>query len=221
MIAGDMTEDVIAALRRIIRAIDLHSRFLVSRYGLTNPQLAVLKALSGRRPTAVRELSDAVHLSQATVTGILDRLEKRGLIQRRRSDQDRRCVMVRLSRSGEEAIAAAPPMLQEHFTAKFSRLEQWEQTQILSSLQRVVCMMEAKDLDAAPILTTGPIPGSGERTKARPDQKPPGPEPGFRQHQQDLSAQDSPDTPPQPTPRRTKGASPCLCKDPNRSGSSA
>ncbi|HSL18147.1 MAG TPA: MarR family transcriptional regulator, partial [Methylomirabilota bacterium] len=60
---------VLAALRRIIRAIDLHSRSLVQRYGLTGPQLVVLKELIDRPPQSVSALAGAVNLSQATVTG--------------------------------------------------------------------------------------------------------------------------------------------------------
>lgn len=96
-----VTEQVMVALRRIIRAIDLRSRFLVARYHLTVPQLVVLKELWLRGNVSVGELTRAVHLSHATVTGILDRLEKRGLVQRQRSDRDKRRVQVRLTPSGE------------------------------------------------------------------------------------------------------------------------
>ncbi|MDY7011175.1 MAG: MarR family transcriptional regulator [Planctomycetota bacterium] len=163
---------VVTALRRIIRAIDLRSRFLVTRYGLTGPQLTVLRELSAHGGISVGELTHAIHLSQATVTGILDRLAKRGLIRRQRSDQDKRRVLVWLTEEGERLLADAPPLLQEEFTDEFAKLEDWEQTQVLSALQRVVSMMEAKHIDATPILTTGPITATPEKTKAFLDQKP-------------------------------------------------
>ena len=160
------------ALRRIIRAIDLRSRFLVTRYGLTGPQLTVLKELSDHNGIPVGELTRAIHLSQATVTGILDRLAKRELVRRQRSDEDKRRVRVWLTYEGKQLLADAPPLLQEEFTDQFSKLEKWEQSQILSALQRVVSMMEAKHIDATPILTTGPVGATPERTKAFLDQKP-------------------------------------------------
>ena len=60
----------------------------------------------------------------------------------------------------------APPLLQEEVTDEFSKLEDWEQSQILSALQRVVSMMEAKHIDATPILTTGPVGATPEETEA-------------------------------------------------------
>jgi DNA-binding MarR family transcriptional regulator len=153
-----------AALRRIIRAIDLHSRSLVQRFGLTGPQLLVLKTLAVDAPRTVTAIAEAVNLSQATVTGILDRLERKGMVTRTRSDTDRRKVLVAPTLRAGQALAEAPPLLQEHFVAAFTGLPDWQQTQILSSLQRIVALMEAGDLEAGPILTTGPVDAGPEET---------------------------------------------------------
>jgi len=160
---GDVSEQVVLALRRLIRATDLHSRSLIARYGLTLPQLAVLEALSHHGSLAVSELTKAVHLSQATVTGILDRLEKRFLIERHRSDTDKRRVMVRLTPGGEKILSRRPPHLQEHFVSEFAKLQDWEQTQILSSLQRLAGMMEAGPLKDGPV-----FPGARTEMPAEP-----------------------------------------------------
>ena len=161
-----ITEMVLLALRRIIRAIDLRSRHLVTHYGLTGPQLTVLKELSANGGCCVSELAKAIHLSQATATGILGRLEKRRLVRRKRSDEDRRRVLVWLTDTGEQLLIDAPPLLQEEFTGELNKLDDWEQTQILASLQRVVSMMEAKGLEATPILASGPITATSDRTRA-------------------------------------------------------
>jgi DNA-binding MarR family transcriptional regulator len=174
---GPVTVQVVEALRRIIRAVDLHSRSLVQRYRLTGPQLLVLRAISDSRPASVGEIARAVHLSQATVTGILDRLEARHLVTRSRAPDDRRRVVASLSPDAEERLRSAPPLLQEHFIHRFLELEEPEQRQILTSLERVVSLMEAKELDATPILATGPISATLERTEAflqSPDEPPEG-----------------------------------------------
>lgn len=149
---GDVTEQVVHALRRIIRAIDLHSRALVHRYGLTQPQLAVLKELHRHGGVSTGRLTRALHLSQATMSGILDRLARRSLIRRERSDEDKRRVLVFLTPAGGEMLSEAPPLLQENFIREFDKLADWEQTQILSSLQRVVAMMEKDRLRSAEML---------------------------------------------------------------------
>ncbi len=160
------TKHVMVALRRIIRAIDLHSRKLVQRFGLTGPQLVVLKELIEESPQPVNQLARSVNLSQATVTGILDRLERKQMVTRVRDERDKRKVMVSPTTGAEEALSGAPPLLQEHFTEAFLHLPDWEQTQILSSLQRIVSLMEAGDVEAGPILTTGPLDVTPERTEA-------------------------------------------------------
>jgi len=155
-------EDVLIALRRIIQSVDLHSKHLEKEFGLTGPQLTVLRTISTSGELSASQLSKAISLSQATVTGILDRLERRGLISRRRSLSDRRCVMVEISAQGEHLLKTAPPLMQESFTRQFLELQTWEQHMILSSLQRLVAMMDAKRLKAAPLLATGPIVSDGE-----------------------------------------------------------
>jgi DNA-binding MarR family transcriptional regulator len=164
--ADHTTTQVMAALRRIIRAIDLHSRSLVQRFGLTGPQLVVLKELVDSSHRSVSELAAAVNLSQATVTGILDRLERKEMIVRTRDSKDRRRVLVSSTSVAQAALAGAPPLLQEHFITRFGALPDWQQTQILSSLQRIVALMEATDVEAGPILTTGPLDATPEETEA-------------------------------------------------------
>jgi DNA-binding MarR family transcriptional regulator len=146
--------DVLITLRRIIRAIDLRSRHLMQQAGLTGPQLLVLQALGRHTRMSAGDLAREVNLSQGTVTSILDRLEKRGLILRLRSESDRRKVHVSLTGEGEAQLATAPTLLQERFIERFQQLKDWEQSQILASLQHLAEMMDAQDLDAAPVLDT-------------------------------------------------------------------
>lgn len=152
----DIGDRVIVALRRVIRAVDLHSRTLVESHGLTGPQALILKALqNGSLPAG--ELATQVSLSQGTVTDILNRLEKRGLISRNRDTEDRRRVLVEATDAALSLLAQSPPLLQESFAERFGNLQDWEQTQLLASLQRIAAMMDAEDIDAAPVLSSGSV----------------------------------------------------------------
>ena len=137
-----VAEQVLAAIRRMSRALDVHSRALMHRWGLTGPQLMVLGELTRRSEMSTGELAEAVSLGQATVTGILDRLERHGLVVRERSVVDKRRVMVRPTQACRERLEAGPPVLQETFARQFNELADWEQMQILASLQRLVAMMQ-------------------------------------------------------------------------------
>lgn len=150
-------EEILVALRRIIRAVDLHSKQLSKRVGLTGPQLLVMQNIEQRPGIMVREIADSINLSPATVTNILDRLEARELATRIRSKEDKRKVGVFLTDKGQEAVSVAPRPLQEHFVERFSQLKEWEQSQMVATLQRVGSMMNAEDLDAAPVLELGNI----------------------------------------------------------------
>lgn len=143
--------EVLRAVRQIIRAVDLNSKKLVQRYGLTTPQMIVLKELLEANLTG-SELARRISLSNATVTVIVDRMEKRGLVARQRDTSDRRKVYISITESGKELIAQAPSSLQESFVEQLGRLDDWERTLILSSLQRVATMMNAQDLDVSPLL---------------------------------------------------------------------
>ncbi len=158
------SDSVMIALRKIIQAIDMNSKKLVKRVGLTGPQLVILQEISNLGEVTAGEIARAVSLSQATLTGILERMEKRELLFRRRSEHDKRRVMVRITDSGKQVLKDAPPLMQEAFVDGFSSLQEWEQTMILSALQRLVSIMDAKTIQAAPFLATSPINNQAAKT---------------------------------------------------------
>lgn len=153
----DQLEQVLTSLRRVIRATDLHSRHLAKTSGLTAPQILLLQAIRRMEPSTIGQLAREVSLSQATVTNILDRLEKRELVRRERSTVDKRKVHVRLTAHGDEIIMNAPTPLQEQFARQFNDLQDWEQTMIIAALQRVAHMMDAEHIDASPVLDVGTL----------------------------------------------------------------
>lgn len=153
----NISDKVLISLRKLIRAIDLHSRFLSKHFGLTGPQLLILRELSKAGEMSLGEVAASVSLSQATVTGITDRLEKRHLITKSKSEVDRRRVVIQPTDACRQLLAQAPPPIQESFINQFDKLKDWEQSMILSSLQRLVQMVDAEDIKAAPVLTAGPI----------------------------------------------------------------
>jgi DNA-binding MarR family transcriptional regulator len=151
----DRSDDVLISVRRFLCATSIHSSKLRRSVGLSSALLLVLQtAKEQKRPTA-SEIAKTVSLSQATITTILTELEKRGLLLRERSETDRRRVHVSLTKSGQEVLRSAPKPLQDRFATRFTALHSWEQHQILSVLEHVAVMMDADELDAAPLLSEG------------------------------------------------------------------
>jgi DNA-binding MarR family transcriptional regulator len=155
--AATVSDGVLVSLRRIIQAIDLHSRQLVRQHGITTPQLIILKEVEAEGVITVSRLANKISLKQTTVTDILNRLEKKELVRRRKDVNDRRRVLIEETEAGKKLLDAAPSPLQETFINEFEHLDNWKQTMILSSLQLLESLMVQESISAAPILTTGAL----------------------------------------------------------------
>ena len=150
-------EQVLTELRRIIRATQLNARHLATRSQLTVSQLMVLQLLKANGEMTPRQIAQQVNLTQATVTTLLDRLTERNLISRRRSSEDRRRVHIALTGEGAARLARAPKTLHDRFIAHFGRLQPWERSQILATLQRIALLLDAASVDASPVLDVGSL----------------------------------------------------------------
>ena len=145
-------QELLISLRKVIRAIDLHSKHLSKTSGLTSPQLLIMLEIEKASGVNSSQVAKNVNLSAATVTNILDRLENKDLIIRVRNTEDKRKVSLYLTENGKALLLNAPQPLQEHFIKNFSNLALWEQSQLLSSIERLADMMDANEIDAAPLL---------------------------------------------------------------------
>lgn len=154
----DRVDESLVALRRILRTTELYARDLAQSAGLTPAQLRVLQILSARDGSATpKALATQMGISQGTVTALVDKLVARGLVKRVRSDVDRRQINVVITDEGGVVMDLAPDALQQRYVRAFERLQDWEQAQLISSLERVAEMLDADDLDASPLLTIGDI----------------------------------------------------------------
>ena len=106
----DSSEAVVSTIRQIIRSIDLQSKKLTKRYGLTGPQLIVLKEIYRSPGKKLSEISRQISLSQATVTSILDRLEHQGFVERQRDNIDKRKVNVLLNEKAQNLLEKKPSL---------------------------------------------------------------------------------------------------------------
>jgi len=153
---------ILRSLRRIIHSVDLYSKQLAATNQITAPQLICLLHAVNNGPVSATTIGREVHLSPSTVVGILDRLEEKGLVERQRSREDRRIVRVTATPEGIELAKKAPSPLQQTLANTLSELPELEQATIALSLERIVSLMEAPEVDAAPILATGPLNSAGQ-----------------------------------------------------------
>ncbi|GGF53316.1 MarR family transcriptional regulator [Mameliella alba] len=153
----DRVDTCLIAIRRILRATELYGRELKQTSGITAVQFRVLQIISERSHATAKEISVRMRVSQATVTSLVDKLVRQGMVVREKSEQDRRQTNIHITPKGRQTLDEAPDPLQQRFVRKFDAMEDWEQSMLVSSLERVAAMLDAEDLDASPVLDTGEL----------------------------------------------------------------
>lgn len=151
----DRTDHSLIAIRRILRATELYGRKLAQSAGLTPVQIRVLQILEEKDTATPKDISARMGVSQATISSLLDRLVAKGMIERHRSEVDRRQTNVVITEAGHEALRKAPDALQQRYVRQFEALEEWEQAMLVAALERVAGMLDAEALDASPVLDVG------------------------------------------------------------------
>jgi DNA-binding MarR family transcriptional regulator len=136
-------ERVIIALRRITRAVDIHSDFMQRNFGLTGPQLTILRVVNRLQPVSAGELAKSANFNRGTLTGILDRLELNGFVSRNRYAPDRRSVILKLTAAGRRVLAEAPYLLRDRFLQELNQMTSPEQAALLNTLEKTASLMEA------------------------------------------------------------------------------
>lgn len=151
------SQKALVLLRQIIRSADMQDKEISRRTGLTPAQLIVMQTLRENVHLTTGELAKEMAITQATVTSILDRLEKKDLVARERGVEDKRKVWVSLTDDGVELMKGAPTTQQDVFVRHFEDIQNWEQSMVVASLERVAFMLNAQHLDAAPVLDIGQL----------------------------------------------------------------
>lgn len=160
---SEIPNATLRALRRILRATETGSRKLAAMTGLTPSQLLVLNEIGGDAPVTPGAIAQRLQFSHATITAIVDRLVTQGLATRARSERDKRQFLLAATPAGRAALAEAPDLLQMTFAERFAVLPTWEQAMILAAVEKLAVVLDAQDIDAAPLLDTGAIDRAGER----------------------------------------------------------
>ena len=147
----------LVALRRILRVTEMNARRLASQADLTPSQLLVMQHVAQEGKALPSAIAKAVKLKQATVTVLVNKLEDAGLVLRRRDTVDRRRIWVELTEAGGAALAGSPDLLQDRFGKGFDILDDWEQLMIVTTLERVAALLDAEEIEAAPVLDVGDL----------------------------------------------------------------
>ncbi len=145
--------DIIDNIRRVFQAMNENSKKAERETGLTGPQLWAIKVIAAEAPIRVSELARRMYLHPATVVGILDRLEGRGLVSRTRSREDRRVVEIELTAQGKDIVAQSPQVAQGLLVKGLETLPDAELLRMADGLARLVEILGAQEIPPRLILS--------------------------------------------------------------------
>jgi DNA-binding MarR family transcriptional regulator len=143
--AEQISLQIIMRLRQIMQEMSKHSKLILEKYKISTPQLICLNEVFQHGPISIGALTKIVFLNNSTVTGIVDRLEKRELVKRVRVSKDRRQVHVEITDQGIAFINEAPKPIQDQFMDRLLTLDEDKIGLVLWSLEMLVDMLGNKD----------------------------------------------------------------------------
>ncbi len=150
---ADTVAEIIDNLRRVFQVVNEQSKMVKHETGLTGPQLWAIKTIAHKAPIMVSEIARCMYLHPATVVGILDRLEKHGLVVRIRSTEDRRVVRVELTERGTALVKTSPEVAQGLLVSGLEKLNAKKLLNIAEALDQMATILGAQNIPPKLILS--------------------------------------------------------------------
>lgn len=149
------TTEILIKIRKIVRSVDIESKKIQKEYGVSIPQVLCLNFLhkSQNYQATQGEIKNFVNLNSSTVSGIINRLEKKGLIARLPKSKDKRVVNIALTSSGDKLLNTIPSLLHEQLSKKLRELDDDKLNKVEESLDTLVNLLEIEQVDASPLIT--------------------------------------------------------------------
>ncbi|MDX1410209.1 MAG: MarR family transcriptional regulator [Saprospiraceae bacterium] len=152
--------EILIKLRKIIRSINLESKKFEKSYGISIPQLLVLEFLSGQAElrASANEIKSYINLNASTVSGIIARLESKGLVARLPNQIDKRVNDVILTEQGAHLLQISPTTLQQKLSQRLKQLTPTQIDELNRNIDLLTRIMDAEGMDAAPLITLAELP---------------------------------------------------------------
>jgi len=143
-----LIKEIVSAIRKFVRAVSLDAFKMSRQFGLTGPQSSVLRTLVKEGPLSSASLSRRLYVTPSNITGIIDRLEKKGLVERIRKKEDRRIALIILTESGTDLSNSLPDPIEKKLIYELGDLKP-EHVRILSLvMNQILNLIDAKGVDS-------------------------------------------------------------------------
>ena len=146
-LSREHTKEIIYAIRRLMQGGELYTKEINKKYHVSAAQVNCLLAIYENGPLPPSQIAKHMMVNSSTVTGIIDRLEQKGLVERMRISQDRRVITIQLTETGKRLAENAPPPIQQKIINGLKRLSEPEIDQIIHALNILTSMLDVQDLE--------------------------------------------------------------------------
>lgn len=140
-----LVKDIVGSIRKLIRSAYHEASKISRQFGITGPQSAILRNLLREGSLSSVALSRKLFVTPSNITGIIDRLEKKGLVERVRKKEDRRVVMLQLTEQGVELSKRLPDPIESKLIRKLTDLDESQVHVLDRSLKLVIDLIDAPD----------------------------------------------------------------------------
>lgn len=147
--------DILVQIRQIVRSINLESKRIEKEYGISIPQLLCLNFLSEKETfqASHKEIKDFLKLNASTVTGIISRLESKGLVARLPKRNDKRVGLIAITANGVKMLEETPEPLHQQLSSKLKQLSPEALIKLQNSFETIIDFLNIENVTAAPIIT--------------------------------------------------------------------
>jgi len=143
----DKTRIILFSIRKLIQAGELYSKELSKIHSISAAQLNCLLALFENGSLPPSQIAKYMLVKSSTVTGVVDRLEQKGLARRMRNSPDRRIVTIELTETGHQLAENAPPPIQQKIVDGLKKISEAEIDEIVFALTKLTDMLDVQDLE--------------------------------------------------------------------------
>lgn len=146
---------ILIKIRKIVRSINLESKKIQKEHGISIPQVLCLTYLKNQSnfQSTQNQIREYLNLNSSTVTGIISRLEKKGLIARLPKAGDKRVANIALTSSGDQLLETLPPLLHKRLSDKLGGYPEGKVNEIDKALDLLISLFEIESIDASPLIT--------------------------------------------------------------------
>ncbi|WP_297091427.1 MarR family transcriptional regulator [uncultured Draconibacterium sp.] len=149
------TTDILIKIRKIVRSVDIESKKIQKEHGVSIPQVLCLNYVhdSPNYQSTQGEIRKFLNLNPSTVSGIINRLEKKGYLARLPKSGDKRVVNIALTSAGDKLLSSIPALLHEELSKKLLQLNEKELETVEAGLNTLVRILDIEQVEASPLIT--------------------------------------------------------------------